>query len=80
MREVVEVWLRLQIVRTSVSGRKMSRKFVNQAAKFVNLSGRKKISIEFISQAAITSLVVKKTHVVFEQLDLNFKQQKRADW
>jgi len=42
MREIVEVLLRLQIVRTNVSGRKMSRKFVNQAAKFVNLSGRKK--------------------------------------
>ena len=50
----------MQIVRINVSGRKMSRKFVNQATKFVDLSGRKKISIEFISQAAMTSLVVKK--------------------
>ena len=40
--------------------KKVWRKFVNQAVKFVNLSGRKKISIEFISKAAITSLVVKK--------------------
>ena len=47
--------------------------YLNQAVTFVNLSGRKKISIEFISQAAISSLVVKKTHVVFEQLDLTFK-------
>jgi len=53
--------------------KKMSRKFVNQAAKVCQFERQTKISIELISQAAITSLVVKKTHVVFEQLDLNFK-------
>ena len=66
MREVVEVWLRLQIARKNVSGTKMSNKFFNQAAKAwikplsLSIRAAEKISIELISQAAITSLVVKK--------------------
>ena len=74
MREVVEVWLRLQIVRINVSGEKMSRKFVNQAAKFVNLIGRKK-NLNRVHQSSCYYKFgcKKKTHVVFEQLDLNFK-------
>ena len=66
MREVAEFWLRLQIVRKNVNGTKLSKKFVNQTAKVwieslcLSIWAAEKISIELVSQAVITSLVVKK--------------------
>ena len=79
MREVVEVWLRLQIVRKNVSGTKMSKKFVNQAAKVwikplsLSIRAAEKNLNRVDPSSRYYKFGCKKTHVVFEQLDLNFK-------
>jgi len=80
MREVVEIWLRLQIGRKNVSGRKKCRE--SALIKPLSLSiWAAEENLNRVHQASrCCKFGCKKTHVVFEQLELNFKKQKKTSW
>jgi len=80
MREVVEIWLRLQIGRKNVSVRKKCRE--SALIKPLSLSiWAAEENLNRVHQASrCCKFGCKKTHVVFEQLELNFKKQKKTSW